>query len=68
MVNNTNGKDEEIVNKGGEESVDVLESIKLIDMEEYNSLKKVEQENRKSTRKGYDHKRIWRIWTQREKL
>ena len=44
MVNNTNGKDEEIVNKGGEESVDVLESIKLIDMEEYNSLKKSEQE------------------------
>lgn len=44
MVNNTNGKDEEIVNKGGEESVDVLESIKLIDMEEYNSLKKAEQE------------------------
>ena len=44
MVNNANGKDEEIVNTGGEENVDAIENIKLIDMEEYNSLKKSEQE------------------------
>lgn len=44
MVNNVNGKDEEIVNTGGEENVDAIENIKLIDMEEYNSLKKSEQE------------------------
>ena len=44
MVENTNGKDTEIVNNGGEITIDDIESIRLIDMEEYIALKKAEKE------------------------